>query len=175
MTPSLRHAFVLTLAFAFAGPGAHTAAQAQTTVTTGLTADTTQPIEVESDQLAVDQKAGTAVFSGNVRVKQGELRITAPEATLRYNEDRSEIETVNLTGGVTMTNGVEVVQGQEAVYTVATGIVVLTGDVLVTQGASTIAGPKLTYNLESGSGVMDGGRVQSVFVPDSGAGSDAKE
>jgi lipopolysaccharide export system protein LptA len=74
-----------------------------------------------------------------------------------------------------MTNGVEVVQGQEAVYTVATGVVVLTGDVLVTQGASTIAGPKLTYNLESGSGVMDGGRVQSVFVPGSGAGSDAKE
>lgn len=151
------------------------AALAQTTVTTGLTADTTQPIEVEADQLSVDQATGVAVFSGNVRVMQGDLRVTAPKATLNYTEDRSEIETVHLEGGVTLTNGVEVVQGQDAVYTVADGVVVLTGDVVVTQGASTIAGPRLTYNLQAGSGVMDGGRVQSVFVPGNGTASEAKE
>lgn len=151
------------------------AALAQTTVTTGLIADTTQPIEVEADQLSVDQTTGVAVFSGNVRIKQGELRVTAPKATLTYNEDRTEIQTVYLEDGVTMTNGLEVVQGQEAVYTVPDGVVVVTGDVVVTQGASTIAGPKLTYNLETGAGLMDGGRVQSVFVPGSGTGSDTKE
>lgn len=173
-----RYALALTLALC----GASTVdapffsmALAQTTVTTGLTADPTLPIEVEADQLSVDQATGVAVFSGNVRVKQGELRVTAPKATLTYNEDRTEIQTVQLEGGVTLTNGVEVVQGQDAVYTVPDGVVVLTGDVVVTQGPSTIAGPRLTYNLEAGSGVMDGGRVQTVFVPGSGTGSEPKE
>ena len=172
------HALALTLALLSGGLayGALSgAALAQTTVTTGLTTDTTQPIEVEADQLSVDQATGVAVFSGNVRVKQGDLRVTAPKATLNYTEDRSEIQSVHLEGGVRLTNGVEVVQGQDAVYTVADGGVVLTGDVIVTQGASTIAGPRLTYNLQAGSGVMDGGRVQSVFVPGSGTGSEAKE
>ena len=173
-----RYAFALTVALfganAVSGPHAG-AALAQTTVTTDLTADPTQPIEVEADQLSVDQTTGVAVFSGNVRIKQGELRVTAPKATLTYSEDRTEIQTVHLEGGVVLTNGVEFVQGQDAVYTVPDGVVVLTGDVLVTQGPSTIAGPRLTYNLEAGSGVMDGGRVQSVFVPGNGTGSDAKE
>lgn len=173
-----RYAFALTLALMGGGLACGPltgAALAQTTVTTGLTADPTQPIEVEADELSVDQTTGVAVFSGNVRVKQGELRVTAPKATLTYNEDRSEIQTVHLEGGVTLTNGVEVVQGQDAVYTVPDGVVVLTGDVIVTQGGSTIAGPRLTYNLQAGSGVMDGGRVQSVFVPGSDAESDAQE
>lgn len=173
-----RYAFALTLALfgadVVSGPLVGTAL-AQTTVTTGLTADPTQPIEVEADQLSVDQTTGVAVFSGNVRIKQGELRVTAPKATLTYNEDRTEIQTVHLEGGVTLTNGVEVVQGQDAVYTVPDGMVVVTGDVVVTQGPSTIAGPRLTYNLEAGSGVMDGGRVQSVFVPGNGTGSEPKE
>ncbi len=173
-----RYAFALTLAFlgaALVYDPLTGAAFAQTKVTTGLIADTTQPIEVEADQLSVDQTTGVAVFSGNVRVKQGELRVTAPKATLNYNADRTEIETVHLEGGVMMTNGVEVVQGQDAVYTVPTGVVVVTGDVVVTQGDSTIAGPKLTYDLDTGAGLMDGGRVQSVFVPGSGTASDSKE
>ena len=173
-----RYAFAMTLALCGVGLAdapLSGAAQAQTTVTTGLIADTTQPIEVEADQLSVDQATGVAVFSGNVRVKQGALRVNAPKATLTYNADRTEIESVHLEGGVILTNGVEVVQGQDAVYTVPTGVVVVTGDVVVTQGPSTIAGPKLTYNLDTGSGLMDGGRVQSVFVPGSGTGSDAKE
>ncbi len=173
-----RYAFALTLALMGVGltydPLAG-AALAQTAVNTGLIADTTQPIEVESDQLSVDQTTGVAVFSGNVRVKQGALRVNAPKATLTYNADRTEIQTVHLEGGVTLTNGLEVVQGQDAVYTVPTGVVVVTGDVVVTQGPSTIAGPKLTYNLETGAGLMDGGRVQSVFVPGSGTGSEPKE
>ncbi len=173
-----RYAFAVTLALWGAGL-AHDplagAALAQTTVTTGLVADPTQPIEVEADQLSVDQTTGIAIFTGNVRIKQGELRATAPMATLMYNEDRTEIQTVHLENGVILTNGIEVVQGQDAVYTVPDGVVVVTGDVIVTQGPSTISGPKLTYNLEAGSGVMDGGRVQSVFVPGSDTASDAEE
>ena len=130
----------------------------------GMRQDTSAPVEVEADRLTVDQTAGTAVFSGNVRVRQGEMRITAAEATLEYTEDGTDIERVLLAGRVVMTNGAEAAEGNSAVYTIASGEVVMTGDVLLTQGAATISGNELTVDLDSGLGVMSG-RVQTVFVP----------
>lgn len=130
----------------------------------GLRQDTSAPVEVESDQLTVDQDAGTAVFTGNVRVRQGDMRITAAEATLNYTDDGADVESIFMTGGVTMTNGTESAKGQEAVYTIASGEVVMTGDVLLTQGKSTINGSRLTVDLDTGLGRMEG-RVQTVFVP----------
>lgn len=130
----------------------------------GLRQDTSAPVEVESDQLTVDQGAGTALFSGNVRVRQGDMRITSAEATLTYTQDGEDVESILMTGGVTMTNGTESAKGQEAVYTIASGEVVITGDVLLTQGKSTINGSRLTVDLDTGLGRMEG-RVQTIFVP----------
>ena len=146
--------------------GAAMAQQSGTSVqlSGGMRQDTSAPVEVESDRLTVDQTAGTAVFSGNVRVRQGEMRITAAEATLEYAEGGTDIERVLLSGRVMMTNGAEAAEGNSGVYTIATGEVVLTGDVLLTQGAATISGNELTVDLNTGLGVMSG-RVQTVFVP----------
>ena len=39
-------------------------------------AQTTQaPVEVEADRLDLDQRAGTAVYSGNVNIRQGEMQL----------------------------------------------------------------------------------------------------
>lgn len=130
----------------------------------GLRQDTSAPVEVESDQLTVDQDAGTALFIGNVRVRQGDMRITSSEATLTYTQDGADVESILMTGGVTMTNGAESAKGQEAVYTISSGEVVISGDVLLTQGKSTINGSRLTVDLDTGLGRMEG-RVQTVFVP----------
>lgn len=130
----------------------------------GLRQDTSAPVEVESDQLTVDQDAGTALFTGNVRVRQGDMRITSSEATLTYTQDGADVESILMTGGVTMTNGAESAKGQEAVYTISSGEVVISGDVLLTQGKSTINGSRLTVDLDTGLGRMEG-RVQTVFVP----------
>lgn len=142
------------------------AQEGETTVqmSPGLKQDTSAPVEVEADRLAVNQAEGTATFTGNVRVRQGDMRIKAQEATLEYAKDSTEVERVVMTGGVTMTNGIETAQGEKAVYTIPTGEVVITGNVLLTQGKSTISGNELVYDLNSGQGVMTG-RVQTVFVP----------
>ena len=142
------------------------AQEGETTVqmSSGLRQDTSAPVEVEADRLAVDQAKGTATFTGNVRVRQGEMRIKSEKATLEYAEGSTDVERVVMTGGVTMTNGVETAQGEQAVYTIASGEVVITGKVLLTQGKSTISGNQLVYDLDSGQGVMTG-RVQTVFVP----------
>ena len=129
-----------------------------------LKGDPTLPVEVTSDQLNVNQADGTAIFTGSVLVVQGEMRMTAAEVQVDYTEDGKRIARIHATGGVTLTNGGEAAEGQEAVYTIDTGMVVMTGEVLLTQGSSAISGKLLTVDLGTGTGVMEG-RVQTVFVP----------
>lgn len=130
----------------------------------GLRQDTSLPVEVEADRLAVDQGTGQAVFSGNVKVTQGEMTITAGEAKVEYTPDGKGIERVLFSGRVLFASPTDAAEANEAVYTIGSGEVVLTGDVLLTQGATTISGGRLVYNLDAGTGSMDG-RVQTVFVP----------
>lgn len=101
-----------------------------------LEQDTGQPVEVSADQLTVNNADGTAVFSGNVVVTQGEMQLSAAEVRVRYGADQTAIEQLVATGGVKVTNLADTAQGDEAVYTIASGQIVLTGNVLLAQGRS---------------------------------------
>ena len=129
-----------------------------------LKGDPSLPVEVTADKLRVNQADGTAFFTGNVLVGQGVLRLSSAELTVNYDEEGKAITRMHATGGVTMMTGTETAEGQEAVYTLADGIVIMTGDVLLTQGSSAISGSRLTVDLTAGTGVMEG-RVTTVFVP----------
>jgi lipopolysaccharide export system protein LptA len=141
------------------------AADAQQKIAFGdLNQDTTLPVQVQSDQLAVNNADGKAVFSGNVIVTQGEMKLAAGEVRVSYGADKKSIETLVASGGVTVTNLGDAAEAREAVYSIDSGSIVLSGDVLLTQGGSAMAGQKLTINLKDGTGVMEG-RVTTTFVP----------
>lgn len=141
------------------------AAVAQTAIDlTGLKQDTSLPVEVTADSLAVDQGTGKATFKGNVQVVQGEMTISAGEARVEYTPDGKGIDRVLFFGRVMFASPTDAAEADEAVYTIASGEVVMTGDVLLTQGTTTISGARLVYNLDAGTGSMEG-RVQTVFVP----------
>ena len=129
-----------------------------------LNQDTTLPVEVTADQLAVNNADGTAVFSGNVLVTQGEMKLSAAEVLVKYTPDQKAIDQLVASGGVTITNLGDAAEAQEAVYTIDSGVIVLTGNVLLAQGPSAMAGQKLTINLKDGTGIMEG-RVTTTFVP----------
>lgn len=130
----------------------------------GLTQDTTLPVEVDADSLAVDQAAGTAVFTGNVLVRQGDMRMTAAQVRVEYNAAGTGIDRLHATGGVTLVSPQDAAEAQEAVYTIDTGNVVMSGNVLLTQGNAAISGESLTVNLKDGTGTMTGG-VKTIFTP----------
>jgi lipopolysaccharide export system protein LptA len=130
----------------------------------GLKQDTSQPVEISADQLAVNQADGTATFSGNVLVGQGQMRLSAGSVRVEYGADGKAIERLHATGGVTLASGAEAAEAREAVYTIASGQVVMTGDVMLTQGQSALSGQKLVIDLKAGTGVVEG-RVQTIFVP----------
>jgi lipopolysaccharide export system protein LptA len=129
-----------------------------------LNQDTTLPVEVSADQLAVNNADGTAVFSGNVLVVQGEMKLAAAEVLVKYAPDQKSIDQLVASGGVTITNLGDAAEAEEAVYTIDSGVIVLTGNVLLAQGPSAMAGQKLTINLKDGTGIMEG-RVTTTFVP----------
>lgn len=140
-------------------------AQGATVAFGGIRADATLPVEVTSDELTVNQTDATAIFTGNVVVIQGDLRLTAATVRVEYaKDDTSKVDRILASGGVVMTSPTEAAEGRDALYTVASGEVVMTGDVLLTQGGSTIAGQKLVVDLATGKGRMDG-RVKTVLEP----------
>jgi lipopolysaccharide export system protein LptA len=130
----------------------------------GMKQDTSLPVSLDADTLAINNADGSAVFTGNVIVSQGEMRLTATEVRVEYLPDGGGIKTLHATGGVTLKNATDAAEAQDAVYTIDSGDVVMTGDVLLTQGQNAISGQKLVINLKEGTGVMEG-RVQTVFTP----------
>ena len=122
-----------------------------TSVPFGEGHDRTQPVEITADRLDLDQAAGTAVFVGNVRVGQGELRLAADRVEVFYVEGsggaNGEVQRMVANGNVTLSNGTEAAEANEAVYEVAAGKVAMQGDVLLTQGKSALSSETLNIDL----------------------------
>jgi lipopolysaccharide export system protein LptA len=130
----------------------------------GLKQDTSLPVEIEADSLTVNNADGSAEFTGNVLVGQGEMRLTAGTIRVEYGTDGKSINRLIASGGVTLANQSEAAEAREAIYTIASGEVVMTGDVLLTQGQTALSGQKLVIDLKAGTGRMEG-RVQTTFIP----------
>ena len=124
--------------------------------------DTSLPDEVSADNLAVSQNDGTALFTGNVVIGQGEMRLSAPRVLVYYADGQNRIERLEATGGVTLVNGDQAAEAERADYRVNDGTIRMTGSVLLTQGANTLVSDQMDVDLENGTARMNG-RVRTVF------------
>lgn len=128
----------------------------------GLNVEPTDEIEVTSEALAVDQDSGRALFTGNVIVAQGDMRLNAPEVEVAYDDVSGDITQIIATGGVTMITATEAAEADNAVYDLATGFLTMTENVLVNQGNSVLTSDRMVVNLEDDSAQMEG-NVRSIF------------
>ena len=131
----------------------------------GIAADPDAPVEVTADNLNVDQDSGSAVFSGNVVIGQGDLRLSAPEVRVSYAADTGDITRLQASGGVTFATATEAAEAQDADYDLASGLLTLTGEVLLTQGQSALSADSMVLDLTAGTARMSG-RVRTVFRQD---------
>ncbi len=138
-------------------------ASAQTNINLGgITADASAAIEISADNLSVDQDTGTAVFSGNVVIGQGDLRLSAGKVEVVYGGTTGQIARLMATGGTTFVTATEAAEANSADYNIESGYLVLKGDVLLTQGASAISADQMSINLGTGNAELSG-RVRTVF------------
>lgn len=127
--------------------------------------DSSLPVEVTSDNLNVNQADGTAIFTGNVIIGQGEMRLTAPRVLVVYLEDQSGIERLQATGGVTLVSGEDAAEAARANYNIETGLIEMYGDVLLVQGINALTADKMFVNTRNGTARMTG-RVKTVLQPE---------
>lgn len=155
---------VLSVAIFLSLPGALAGQTAQ--VAFGNTQqDASDPVEVTADNLTISQSDGTAEFTGNVLVGQGEMRLAAPRVLVVYLEDQSGIERLQATGGVTLVSGEDAAEAREANYNVVSGMIEMSGDVLLVQGPNALSGDRLFVDTRAGTARMSG-QVKTVLQPD---------
>jgi len=148
--------------------------------------DGSQPIEVISDQLEVQQSQNLAIFTGNVDAIQGDMRLRADKLTVHYRNDEGAeaqaqasgadtggaITRIVAEGQVFVSSPQETGQGDVGVYDVEAQTVVLEGEeVILTQGENVIRGARAVMNLATGRSVVEtrpGGRVRGLFIPGQG-------
>ncbi|MEE4189012.1 MAG: lipopolysaccharide transport periplasmic protein LptA [Roseobacter sp.] len=122
------------------------------------------PVEVTSERLAVDQAAGRAVFTQNVLIIQGEMRLSADEVTVIYDTVAQGIAQIEAVGNVILISGEDAAESERADYYVNDGTIVMTGNVLVAQGPSALTSDEMTVQLDDGTAQMSG-RVRTVLQP----------
>ena len=124
--------------------------------------DTSAPVEVTANELNVDQNTGSAIFTGDVVIGQGEMRLSAPRVLVIYRSNQEGIERLEATGGVTLVSGPDAAESQRAEYDIDAGEIVMSGDVLMTQGNSALSADRMTVQLDDGTARMQG-RVKTIL------------
>lgn len=131
--------------------------------------DTNQPVDVAADRIEVQDRADRAIFSGNVDVRQGNLRLSSSRLTVAYADQSGiDIQRLEASGGVTLRSPSETARSQVAIYDLQRRVVTMIGGVTLTRGPSNVNGGRLVLDLDSGRAVMDGGTAGSPGRSESG-------
>ena len=128
------------------------------------------PISVKSNEMTADNKGKTAIFSGKVVAKQGDITIFSDKLVVNYADKNGEVEKVEAIGNVRIVQQNRIGFADNAVYDSHNGRIVLTGTPRVVQGGDSISGKVITYYVDDDkSDVSSGGdpksRVEAVINP----------
>jgi len=136
--------------------------------------DTTKPVDIVADVLTVRTKDRVAIFRGNVVARQGDVKLSAKQMDVYYNDGDTKTNTSNnistsnseknsiegaiskirVGGNVVMTTTGKKVQSNIGTYDVEKGFLVLTGNVRLNNDGSLLKGEKLIYNVKEGTSRM---------------------
>jgi lipopolysaccharide export system protein LptA len=141
----------------------------------GLTGDTEQPIQVEADSAEYDDKTGTSVYRGKVRMIQGSMVLTGDVVTvLTPNQRLTKIisDGHKATFKMLRDDGESVyAEAQHLEYDIPGHRILLLRKAYVEQGHNRINSERIEYDtvsqtVEAGH-QKDGGRVKMTIIPGS--------
>jgi len=144
----------------------------------GLGVDAGQPIAVNADAFVADLNSETGLYTGNVIVTQGPIRLHADR--LRVSAPGGKASRMEVDGHVVVDSPSGQVTGDAGVYDVAEQVLRLKGNVVLTKDANVLRGSALEVSMATGvahltagaEGAGPGGppgRVQGLFVPQAGS------
>lgn len=139
-----------------------------------LPEDAEQPVNISADNARFDEKAGEAVYRGNVVVIQGTLKVQGDTMTLRV-DDKGALTTARTLGKPARyqqrtdpAKGLVNATADEIQFDHRTGTITLIGNALLKQDGASFSGPRIVYSTEKKQIEASGNsqqRVQLVFPP----------
>ena len=132
----------------------------------------TKPIRLYADSIQFNQKKNLSIYNGNVRIKQGTLRIRARRADARGRKNKPEI--INAYGRPLsiqhLINGQKLkLTATKAHYNIGKQIIDLSGSVTIKRNNETVHSNKVRYDLKQKiivAGSSDkNSRVRAVIIP----------
>lgn len=133
--------------------------------------NTDAPVDYSADRIELQDKQDRVVLSGNVDVKQAELRLRAARTVVNFtNAGSLQIQRITASGGVVVTRNDEVATGDVGIYDFNQRIITMTGNASLKRGnGDTMRGGRFVIDLKSGISSASGGRVSGTFsVPKQG-------
>lgn len=128
-----------------------------------LVAESDEPIDITGD--TAEFQDNLAVWTGNVRVVQGEAILTTErlEAVLL---DDGGFETITAIGSVRYSNGKEAITGERGVFNDQARTITMTENVIVTQGKQVMSAGQVVYWVDTGKVLFTpepGKRIRGLF------------
>lgn len=130
-----------------------------------LVPESDEPIDIGGDSAEFEDNY--TVWTGNVRIVQGEAILTADRIEATISENR-ELQSFKAFGAVRYTNGKEAITGERAVYDDAARTITVVENVIVTQGKQVMSAGAVTYWVDSGKVKFvpePGKRIRGIFYP----------
>ena len=140
----------------------------------GLGIDGGQPVKINADRFEVFDDRKQAIFSGNVILEQGPVRMQTQKLVVSYvggtEQRQGSIKRLEASGKVIVNSKEQTATGDKATYEVGTRVIRLSGNVVLTQGDNVIRGTDLVVDLTTGTSKLvstksGSGRVTGVFQP----------
>ncbi|WP_157960392.1 lipopolysaccharide transport periplasmic protein LptA [Marinimicrobium alkaliphilum] len=146
-------------------------------VASALPDDREQPIHIEADRAELDQRRGITTYEGDVRMRQGSMRIEADKVIIHTNE-ANDVERVEAHGSPAHLQqrrdperGPMHARADAIDYDVAREQVLLLRNASLEQDGSTMSGNRINYNMLedlvniTGERDSDSPRVEMVIPP----------
>ncbi|WP_448663044.1 LptA/OstA family protein [Sphingomonas sp. CJ20] len=125
--------------------------------------DSSAPIDFASDHIELQDRANRVLLTGNVRITQAEMLLTAARMTVMYTgqitEGSPQVSRLDAAGGVTVKRPDQTANSQYAVYDLNRRVITMVGGVTLRQGTNNVSGARLSIDLDTGRATIDGSGV----------------
>ncbi|MBB4631559.1 LptA/OstA family protein [Sphingosinicella soli] len=130
--------------------------------------DTRAPIDIDAARIEVRDRESQAIFSGDVRVVQGNMTLGAAGMRVFYENAAGgnlAINRLDAEGSVQLVSPSERVSSRLGIYDVQTRRITFVGGVVLNRGDSVLRGERLVIDLESGRSTLDGSASSASGAP----------
>jgi lipopolysaccharide export system protein LptA len=142
-----------------------------------LEGDQDQPVDIEADSVEMDDIQHTSVYTGNVQIDQGSMRILADQVTVKHQENRRPRFIVAVGNPVRYRQDVEGGKGevrgraQRMEYDAEKDELTLVDQAELEQAADRFASDRIVYDrahaqVKAGASAQGSGRVKITFTPE---------